>query len=268
MALPAFLEQTLKAKSPDSSGARSLDRRSWKIKLAIAVGILLLLSLIFFVLTEPLSYPKNVSVSNVSSSSITLSWTTDLATPTKVSLVEPGILQYLPAFLYSSIGDDRDRNGKLEKKYLTHYVTLNNLKPNTRYLARIYVGVRQVYEQKLTTGPRVALQSPNLVYGKIVDAQKKGAEGVLVYLRLQQSQSSSSALLSAITNNQGKWSIETSNARVRNLQKSFDWSKASYEVLVADDGKGNRFSATTNSKADKPWPNIVLQASSSANIKE
>lgn len=235
----------------------------------IFIGVfLIVLGIFFFVLTEPLAYPKHVSVSNVSANSITLSWTTAVPTPTKVLLLEANIFQYLPFFYYATSGDDRDKAGEFDAKRNIHYVTLKNLKPGSRYIAKIYNGVRQVHEQKLTTGPQLILPDPDLVYGKILNADKTPAAGALVYLRLVSKEGSSSALLSALTDSKGSWSIETSNARIRNLKKSFDARGVRSESLVVDDGRGKRFSAGTSPKEDKPWPTVVLTSSSSGKVQK
>ncbi len=258
----SFLKSSLMSRTSDSSG-----KPRW-IKLLGGVLFLISLGGFFYFLTTPNSYPKNVSVSNVSSQSITLSWTTATPMETKVLLSEAGNLQILPVFFYSSIGDDRDKTGDLVRTRNVHYVTLKDLKPNTRYVARIYSGLRQVYEKKLTTGPAIVLNEPNLVYGKVLGEKSAPVANALVYLRMISKEGSSSALLSAMTNEQGKWSIEASNARIRNLKKGFNPLGVKYEMMIVDDGRGKRFKATTTPKFDKPWPNIVLQASGSAEVKE
>lgn len=256
-------------KNPDSSTNNELKPPLplWA-KLVFAGLLILLTALMLFVLSEPLSRPEKISVSNVSSSSITLSWTTDAPDETKVVLTEADFSQYLPFFFYRTITDDRDRESGFNPKRNVHYLTLKNLKPQTRYIAKIYSGLRQVHTRKLTTGPLLVFPQPNLVYGKILNPDKSPAAGALVYLRLVSKEGSSSALLSAITGDKGSWSIEASNSRTRNLQRSFNQKGVSFETLIVDDGRGNRFKATTIPGRDKPWPTVILQASSSANIKK
>ena len=80
-------------------------------------------------------------------------------------------------------------------------MTIRGLKPGTRYVAKIDSGIREVYSQKLVTGPELSPATPDLVYGKVINSQTggknvDGAQGVLVYLRLVGKEGSSSALLS------------------------------------------------------------------------
>lgn len=252
--------------NPDLKTDDRPPRALW-MKLGFGGLVIILTGVMLFVLSEPLSYPENISVSNVSSASITLSWTTDGPDETKVVLTEANLSQYLPFFFYRTIGDDRDRESGFNPKRNVHYLTLKDLKPSTRYIARIYSGLRQVHTQKLTTGPIINLPEPNLVYGKLLNGDQTAASGIPVYLRLVSKEGSSSALLSSLTNEKGSWSIEASNARIRNLGRAFNGRGVSYETLVVDDGMGNRFKATTIPGKDKPWPNIVLQASPSGGLK-
>jgi hypothetical protein len=270
-ALTALTKQDLK--KPDNSSTENPTDPSKKpqplwLKFSFGVTLILLSGSMIFVLSEPISRPKNISVSNVSSGSITLSWTTVSPDETKVTLSEANYSQYLPLFFYAAQYDDRDRGEGFRAKRNTHYVTLKNLKPGERYIAKIYSGMREVHTQRLTTGPLINLPSPNLVYGKILNPQNNPAPDTLVYLRLNSSESSTSALLSAVTDSKGFWSIETSNARTRSLTQSFNAREVGYEVLVVDQGNGQRFKATTRPGADKPWPNIILTASKSAEVKK
>lgn len=270
-ALTALIEKYYK-KSDNSLEEKATDpsKPHQPLWLRVSFGVMLvfLTSAMVFVLSEPISRPKNISVTNVSSNSITLSWTTDAPDETKVTLSEANYSQYLPLFFYAASFDDREGREDFRVKRNTHYVTFKNLKPGKRYIAKIYSGMREVRTQKLVTGPVINLPAPNLVYGKILTETNAPARDTLVYLRLKGKEGSSSALLSAMTDSKGSWSIETSNARTRNLSQSFNWKGIDYEILVVDNGEGRRFRATTLSGEDKPWPNIVLTASKSAEVKK
>ena len=247
--------------------------RPWWQKILGALGMMALAVIIFLILTQPNAYPQDVRVSNVSSKSLTLSWTTPIPMETKVRVIEDGQFQFLPVFFYQSENDDRDEDFKIETKRSVHYVTIRGLKPGTRYVAKIDSGIREVYSQKLVTGPELSPATPDLVYGKVINSQTggknvDGAQGVLVYLRLISKEGSSSALLSGLTRDKGSWSIEASNARTRNLKRGFDQREVRYESLVVDNGIGKKFSATTLAGKDKPWPTIVLEASTSGGLKK
>jgi hypothetical protein len=106
---------------------KELPRPLW-VKIAFGGAFLFFLGLFFYALSEPLSYPKNVSVSNVSSQSITMSWTTQFPDETKVVLTEADLSQYLPVFFYSALDDDRDQKDSFRPKRNVHYVSLKGFK--------------------------------------------------------------------------------------------------------------------------------------------
>lgn len=230
-------------------------------------GILLFLSFLALIVLSlivlqfmPQAKIKNVSVSNVSSQSLTLSWTTDKDAETKVLISKDEKFPLIPLVANFKF-DDRDKTLRQTQKRKTHYITFSNLTPNTHYKIRIYQGLIGIYDQKVTTGSSLTVFSPNPVYGKVLKSDRKSpAEGVIVYLRVAEA-SKSSALLSTLTNAEGRWSIDLSNARIRNLSKPFKISvKSTFERAVLDDGSGKRYKLIVKVGKDKPWPTIVLRS--------
>lgn len=72
--------------------------------------------------------PRKIQTVNISDSSATITWQTEIPT---VGLISYGSSQNLSG----SSGDDRDKNDKEIR--LTHFVTIKNLQPNTNYYYKI-----------------------------------------------------------------------------------------------------------------------------------
>lgn len=214
--------------------------------LILAAFLLFILILISLYYTLALSKVENVYISNVSGKSLVISWTTQKSTETSIKVQG----------MSKTFIDNRDKINPQKRK--SHYVTITGLTPATRYKLNIYQLLIPLFEQKAVTGPILTLPKQNPVYGTILDKDAKTPlKDSIIYLRALEA-SRSSALLSTLPNSKGGWSIDLSNARIRNLQKNFP-QKITGERLIIQTLEGKRFKAETITHKDKPWPTISVK---------
>lgn len=233
---------------------------TWLPKIAgVFLLLIIFISLAVYFL-EPNSSPLEVTVSNVTNSQISLSWVTKSPTRGAVVVSENGQFPLLPIFIANLQKDDGEKNLKTMRLYLTHHVTIADLKPDKIYRFRIYQGLRQAGQGSFQTGSSLSsLSVPNPVYGRVVKADgKTPAVGVLVYLSAA-TPATTSALLSIITNTSGRWSLDLANLRSSDFQKGFLLPSQSKEILVVNSGQGKKALVEVKLGRDKPWPDVVLK---------
>lgn len=167
--------------------------------------------LIFLFFTSP--SPQNVRVSNVTASSLTLSWTSKK--PVKGCVVYTSqrnrILRNLLFFLPFTSHKICDTHPKAT----THYLTLKNLSPETPYFYRINQGLK-LFKKGL---PNIATDKvsetqpllPRPVYGKVTQGEMS-QEFILIYLFHPRGGN----LLSALTNKQGNYTQDAANFKDEN----------------------------------------------------
>lgn len=224
----------------------------------IILGLLLFLLVIFLLyyilkLIEPSGPPQNVLISNVTDHQVTITWTTQKPTKGALLVSDNGKFPILPIFTKVFKDDGEKLLGKMNF-YPTHKVTIDNLEPNKSYQFRIYQGWKKKYQGNFTTGPALSsINTPNPVYGRVISQDKKPVIGALVYFS-----ASGSSLLSTLTNNEGRWSMDLANLRSRDLKNPFKIASSSAEMVIVDNSK-TRVKATTTTKQDNPWPDIILK---------
>jgi len=129
-------------------------------RLPTIVGLLLVLTAItggvvlikkgpnLFLRAAPELTPTQIKITNVNDTSFTISWITDEATS---GFIKYG-LDKNPNF---TAADDRDQLSGNTESFLTHHVTVKNLKPSTTYFFKIGSGGKifdnndQAYQIKL-----------------------------------------------------------------------------------------------------------------------
>lgn len=223
-------------------------------KLLIFIPILLillpLLTILFLYIVEPFSQPERVYITNVSDHQATISWVTNKATKGEVLLSSAS----------TSYKDDGEKKLKTTDFYTTHYVTLPDLEPETKYQFQIYQGMKKAYQGEFVTGPTLSsLSTPDPVYGKVVLANGKvPITGALVYLTVK-NKDNLAATLSTLTNKAGGWSIDLANLRTINLKNRFPVATNSSELLIVEAPGLTQQKLTSKPSQDKPWPDIVLR---------
>ena len=239
------------------------------IKIPTVVGIVLIIALVAVVsilfenLTRRLTTasgsvkPENVTVANVSDTSFTLTWTTNLDATGAV---------IISSRLWKSnvFYDERDVNRsdagtkKTLGSYATHSVTVRNLTPDTDYDVRIlsngksFSGIGAT--ESVRTGP-ILTPSENILepaYGIILMSGNDPADGALVYLTLDGGQ-----VLSAISNTQGSWLIPLNLARSGDLTRYLPSLERTDETILVRHG-GEETTATADTFNDAPVPTMVM----------
>src|SRR3989344_7038451 len=121
--------------------------------------------------------PQKITVANLSGNSASIYWQTDKAVPGFVE-AGPGITLGL------TFRDDRDEGAP--KPYLLHFVTLNNLSPNTTYYYKIVSGANTYPAQPLSFKTLESVQSfPNSpLIGQIVDENLQPVGEALINLSI------------------------------------------------------------------------------------
>ncbi|EKD67504.1 MAG: hypothetical protein ACD_48C00373G0007 [uncultured bacterium] len=194
--------------------------------------------------------PKSVMITNLTDTSFTFTWQTDeLATGTLLVTSSNGKK-------YSSF-DQRDITGKMGK-YLTHSVTVRTLAPSTTHDVTILSnGKKYPIDKKsfsVTTLPTLTSDTPLLdpAFGSIKTATNAPAEGALVYISLEGSQT-----LSTLVGTSGSWIIPLSLLRTQDGAAYITLQERINETLVVQLGTSES-RVTTDTLNDAPVPDIVL----------
>lgn len=231
-------------------------------RLFLILGIILagLLLLAYALkLIEPSSEPQNILVSNITDQQVTVSWTTAKATRGLIVISENGQFPILPTFAKEVFKDDGEKKLARQRFYTTHHITIGNLTPNKTYQYLIYQGWKKIIQGQFTTGPTLSgISAPNPVYGRIISARKTPLVGALVYLQAETNEKKS-ALLSTLTNSEGRWNLDLGNLRTKDLKFTYKISSNSAEMILVEGANKGRGKAFTTSGKDQPWPDIIIK---------
>jgi len=196
------------------------------------------------------SVPINITISNINSDSLTISYTTsDKATGT----LEYGIQPNLGSIAY----DTQDKNGK-EVARNTHYFKLNNLTAQTMYYFTIisqdktYKNNNSAYTAKTIPSAGNNLIEFPTISGKILATNGSPASNIVVYLT-----SSLFLPLSTLTNDDGSFTISLTNARDQNGGLLQSISQNDIFSLSASNGL-DELRVTSFSLKTNPLPPLVL----------
>lgn len=231
-------------------------------KIPTVIGLLLLLTIVGVVVfvdqalrsptkASPSERPTNIQFTNITDTTVTITWLT--AGPTTGAVVLTGPQQRPQTFI-----DERDGNGKLGK-YQSHSVTLRNLKSETDYSFKILANGQEYYDAggrpyQVSTAPAISTGTGSLepAYGTILTADNQPADGALVYLTLDGSQT-----LSAIVKPTGSWIIPLNLIRTADLNAyitSTDRLTQTLTVKYAEE----EASAVTDTFNDSPVPTMIV----------
>ncbi len=219
--------------------------------------------------TGPFQSVRDLRVSNLRDTSVTLSWMTDEPTT--------GYVLYGESPELGQVAVD-GRGAQLSAE--THYVTLTKLKPETRYYFKVVSGAESDRHRTprfqtlldIRTAPVLeSLPESDTVYGKVF--YRDGitpATGALVYLTLQNSDrtgdTGESTLLSALVDSNGYWHANLGNARTPDLERTFSYSASGDQLLIeVQDAESGTASQTVDTAHDKA-PDMIIKASSPTGI--
>lgn len=204
-----------------------------------------------FTRAGPTSTPKNVKISNLSSTGFAISWTTDVPVT--------GFIKYSdnPTNLTLPAGDSRDQVAGSVSPYTTHYVEVSGLTADKTYYFEIGTG-SQTYNDsgkpyQVRIFPTATTPPEDVVSGKVLNAAGTGVSGAIVYVEL-----TGSGTLSALTRNDGTFRLNLSLARDKTGKfLTYDVARDSLTILVQA-GTDGTATAITNTARDNPVPDITL----------
>jgi hypothetical protein len=237
------------------------------IKIPTVIGILLVIAIVLAVsvVFEQLSRkmttatgsvkPENVAVANVTDSSFTISWTTNLD-------ATGAVIVSTNAWKSNVSYDERDLasdgNGHHLSSSITHSVTVRDLTSDTAYDVRIlsngkaFDGITPTKSVK--TAPQITGNTSLLepAYGTVLASNNAPANGALVYLTLEGGQ-----MLSAVSNSQGAWLIPLNLARTSDLSAFLPPTDRITETILVRLGD-QETTATADTLNDSPVPEMVM----------
>lgn len=213
----------------------------------LAAGIFLVQnSTIFRLGASGENEPEDVRITNISDTSFTVSWTTSKETT--------GFIKYGEEETLSKTDQD-----EIGEKGFTHYLTVNGLKPDTKYSFKINSGGVDFDNNgtvwQATTGPNIPTNAGQLtVSGTILEQTGQPAQNAIVYLTI-----AGSSPLSSTTSKNGSWVIPLNFARTQELSAFIliQESSSLLEISVNAGPKGIA-SAQIYPQSAKPVPAITL----------
>lgn len=143
------------------------------------------------------------------------------------------------------------------KVHLVHSITITGLKPETEYSFKLIVGEQtfdnngNAWKQKTagTLTPRVA----DIISGVVNDSSGTPVAGAIVYITLP-----AAAPESAVTNEEGHWSLSLASVRTSDLTAFAQYDDSTILSLFAQAGKGSISSAQVTIGNARPVPPLVL----------
>ncbi len=211
----------------------------------IMAGVYLVLGeRIFISRAAPDIKAQNITVTNITDDSVTISWQTQ--TPV-VSFLTYG--QANPN--EQTILDDRDT--KLPSAHSIHYTTLKNLLPKTEYQYKIFSGKTSTDISKFTTATPVTSQTTfRPVIGSVIAEDKPLDEGI-VYLSM-----TDAILQSALIKTSGNFLITLSQVRKADLSEVFLPTDDTIVKLTIKSSEGESSLLFKLRDANKELPSIKI----------
>lgn len=190
------------------------------IILSIAITIFLIQQGVLTVTrARPTSIPGNIQITNVSDSSFTVIFTTELSVAGALRIPEGGTGNTI-------ILDDRDKPLGNQNSYFSHHITVPNLEPQKTY-SFIIISEGKEYsspaEYIVTTGPPISENPPsqNPLYGIVnLPDGNKGSDTIVT------AKTNTSQTISSVTNGDGNYVLPTNSLKTESL--------SGYEILADD----------------------------------
>lgn len=165
--------------------------------IAVGIGLTSLLvktGVVFIGRASPSEIPENIRITNLSDTAFTVSYTTEAKILGTISFGKDTTLGSIAI-------DDRDQTGNIGS-YQTHYITVGNLKPSTKYFFSINSGQNTVSNNgvpfDVTTATTNQIQSSlqQKVTGNVIAPDATIPSEAIVYLVYENAQTASSLLKS------------------------------------------------------------------------
>lgn len=197
------------------------DKKSAKKKIPTILGLLILIiSLVAGVLlfgdgtglftprATPETTPKNITVSNVTDKSFTVSFYTDEET---IAFIKYG---QSVNDVKQQASDDRDQLSGVIKAYRLHHLTVRGLESNKEYYYYLGTGSNTTFDNagspyKIKTASNPGGASPNnqTIYGTVIQNNGRPDEGAIVFVTLE-----GAGTLSTLVKSSGSWAVSLANA--------------------------------------------------------
>ncbi|OGH05432.1 MAG: hypothetical protein A2W22_02625 [Candidatus Levybacteria bacterium RBG_16_35_11] len=219
----------------------------------IGIGLTSLLvrqGIIFIGKAAPALSPKQVSVTNVTDSSLTVSYLTDENTV--------GSVNYGKDQKFGQIArDDRDQENNSLTPRKIHNITLRNLSPMTKYYFSITNGEENYLNGELPynaqTGQVISEVPPEQVpiSGKAITAKGTAPKEALIFASLDGSQK-----ISTLLKGDGSYIIPLNSLRTADFSTYFDFSKPTITMEIIGDDFTK--SVVITSIGQNPIPTVTL----------
>ncbi len=200
------------------------------------------------------SSPRQVRITNISDSSFTVSFLTDLPAP--------GYLRYgtTQNQFNTQVADDRDQLTNTSGNYTTHHITVRGLQPATQYYFRLGTGSRQMFDNNgqpfsVRTARKPDVQpEAKTAYGNVQNEVGNPATHALVYLSAP-----GAAPLSSLVKENGSWAVTLSQLRTTDLSslKTLDPNE-NIRVQVQGARRTDSLEATIPASALAPTETLIF----------
>ncbi len=199
----------------------------------------------------PTESPKNVKISNLGSTTFSVSWTTD--TPLT------GLIKYSedPAKITIPAGDVRDQISGTSQNYNNHTVNVSGLSANKSYYFVVVSGSGTYDDNgkpfQLRTFPQVPALPEDIIFGKVIKESAEVVNGGIVFVEAE-----GGLTQSTITKTDGTWRLNLASSRDKDGKLLvYDPVKTLLSIFVQAGSAGTATALTDTSK-DEPVPDIVL----------
>ena len=210
---------------------------------------------------------RDLRLSNLRDTSVTLSWITEKPTTGYVRFTGAAAPPQSPPIMGGKSNEERvayDSRGATTSSTI-HYVVLDHLTPESTYNFEIVSGAEVLHTDSVTTAPLLeSVPESDSIYGQIKKADGvTPAAGTLLYLTLQDADgvgSESQAILeSALVDEQGYWYANLGNVRTAKLNSYFNYSSSGDQLLIEAQGAdGGTTSQTVDTANDSPALDITV----------
>lgn len=192
--------------------------------------------------------PQDIKVTNISGTSASISWQTENSV---TGFIKIGI----NSDLNQTAKDDRDKAGS--KNHQLHFITLNNLSPDTTYYYKIISGSQthppgEPLLFKTSATPLIVDRQP--IIGTVLDTTLQPVEEALVILEIDGAQT-----LSAVTKMAGNFILPLTVIRTTDLKENYSLQGSGISAkLTITDGRRTSQAAFQLPAKNTILPPIVL----------
>lgn len=245
--------------------------RSFYLFLGFSINLFVILFLYLIFLVGGGEKPFDMRVTNIDSTSATLTWITKGLEYSAVAYNSTGEWKLVFNDSYANLAlDDRDMDydssrGYLVKridKYFVHHVTLRNLEPDTKYSIRLMYGPKMLhkydYPEFKTASGSIEVSNPVKISGSLVVGGAYGSvsDALVIATVVDYKTGDKSSPVSTIVNDDGTYSFDISKVRSADLEKVIEYhplNKVEIEAFSTDNiGRGELTDFASNLKSAKP----------------